>query len=197
MRQANLARFCGDDASRLRPACVQTGREDGGQNLRMWQIHARAEAPRQRRKEREPRSELVRRSYWIWLRTGSIYGTPVTPIPTHAWFTCGADGANGFRLGQKVSATTCRRSERNCSQLWTPSGGQMQPKSRKGIARDLGELSHPASKQFACGWDRSQRCHSSLRTGKPFTWRRTPASCDRAVADKETRGNLMELINPD
>ena len=141
----------------------------------MWQIHARAEAPRQRRKGREPRPALVCRSYWIWLRTGSIYGTPVTPILTHAWLRCETDGANGFRFGQKVSVTTYRRSERNCSQFRTPSGGQMQPKSRKGIARDLGELSHPISKQFACGWDRSQRCHSSPRTGKPSTWRRAPA----------------------
>ena len=141
VRQANLVRFCGDDASRLRPACVQTGREDGGQNLRMWQIHARAEAPRQRLKGREPRPGLVGRSIWIWLRTGSVYGIPITPIPTHTWFTCGTDGAKGFRLGQKVSAYN-RRSERNCSQLRTPSGEQTQPKSGKGNARDLGELDH-------------------------------------------------------
>ena len=197
MRRANLARFCGDDASRLRPACVQTGRGDGGQYLKMWQIHARAEAPRQRLDEWELGPAPAGRSNWIWLRTGSVYGIPVTPFLTHAWFMCETDGAKGFLFGQKVSVTTYRRSERNCSQLRTPSGEQTQPKSRKGIARDLGELSHPISKQFACGWDRSQRCHSSPRTGKPSTWRRAPASCDRAVADKETRGNLMELINPD
>ena len=101
MRQANLARFCGDDANRLRPACVQTGREDGGQNLKIWQICPRAEAPRQRRKRKEPRPSFVRQSTWIWLRTGSVYGIPVTPILTHAWFMCGTDGANGFRFGQK------------------------------------------------------------------------------------------------
>jgi hypothetical protein len=143
VRQANLVRFCGDDASRLRPAFVQTGREDGGQNLKIWQICPRAEAPRQRQKEREPRPELVCLSYWIWLRTGSVYGILVSRNPTHAWFMCGSDGAKGFRFGQKVSVTTYRRSERNCSQLRTPSGEQIQPKSRKGNARDLGELSHP------------------------------------------------------
>ena len=119
------------------------GREDGGQNLKLWQIHARAEAPRQRRKEGEPRPRLVRRSYWIWLRTGSVYGIPVTPNHTHAWFMCGTGGANGFLFGQKVSVTTYRRSERNCSQLRSPSGEQTRPKSRKGIVRDLGELAHP------------------------------------------------------
>jgi hypothetical protein len=143
VRQANLVRFCGDDASRLRPTFVQTGREDGGQNLKIWQICPRAEAPRQRRKEREPRPELVRRSYWIWLRTGSVYGIPVTPILTHVWLMCETDGAKGFLFGQKVSVTTYRRSECNCVQLRTPSGEQIQPKSRKGNARNLGELAHP------------------------------------------------------
>jgi len=143
VRQANLARFCGDDASRLRPACVQTGRGDGGQYLKMWQIHARAEAPRQRLEEWEPGPAPAGRSNWIWLRTGSVYGIPVTPILTHAWFMCETDGAKGFLFGQKVSVTTYRRSERNCSQLRTPSGEQTRPKSRKGIARDLGELAHP------------------------------------------------------
>ena len=144
VRRANLARFCGDDEHRrLRPTCVQTGREDGGQYLKLWQIYARAEAPQQRLKEREPGPALVGRSNWIWLRTGSVYGTLVSGIPTHAWFMCGTDGANGFLYGQKVSVTTYRRSERNCSQLRTPSGEQTQPKSRKGIARDPGELVHP------------------------------------------------------
>ncbi len=103
VRRANLARFCGDDESRLRPACVQTGREDGGQCLKMWQIHARAEAPRQSRKEREPGPASVRLSNWIWLRTESIDGIPVTPNHTHVWFMCGTDGANGSPSGQKVS----------------------------------------------------------------------------------------------
>ncbi len=140
VRRANLVEFCGDGVSRLRPACVQTGRGDGGQNLKMWQIHARAEAPRQRQKEREPGTALVGRSNWIWLRTGSVYGIPVSAILTHAWFMCETDGANGFLFGQKVSVTTYRRSERNCSQLRTPSGEQTQPKSRKGNTRDPGEL---------------------------------------------------------
>ena len=142
MRQANLVRFCGDDASRLRPACVQTGREDGGQYLKMWQIHARAEAPRQRLEEWEPGPVPAGRSNWIWLRTGSVYGIPVTPILTHAWFMCGSDGANGFRVGQKVLTTTCQRSERHCNLFRTPSGEQTQPKSGKGIARNPGELAH-------------------------------------------------------
>ena len=141
MRRANLARFCGDDASRLRPACVQTGREDGGQYLKMWQIHARAEAPRQRLEEWEPGPVPAGRSNWIWLRTGSVYGIPVTPILTHAWFMCGFDGANGFLFGQNVSVSN-RRSEHYCNLFWTPSGEQTQPKSRKGIARNPGELTH-------------------------------------------------------
>ena len=111
--------------------------------MKIWQICPRAKAPRQRRKEREPRPELVRLSYWIWLRTGSVYGTPVSRNLTHTWFMCGTDGAKGFLFGQKVLAITGRRSERNCSQLRTPSGEQTQPKSRKGIARDLGEPAHP------------------------------------------------------
>ena len=137
-----MAKFCGDDANRLRPPCVQTGREDGGQYLKMWHIHARAEAPRQWRKEREPGLAPVRLSTWIWLRTGSIYGIPVRLYPTYAWFRCGTDGANGFRFGQKVSVID-RRPEYYCNPLWTPSGEQIQPKSRKGVARDPGELSHP------------------------------------------------------
>lgn len=142
VRRANLARFCGDDMSRLRPAWVQTGREDGGQYLKLWQIYARAEAPRQRLKEWEPGPALVGRSNWIWLRTGSVYGIPVSAIPRHAWFMCGIDGAKGSLFGQKVLTTTSQRSERNCSQLRTPSGEQTQPKSRKGNARDPGELTH-------------------------------------------------------
>ena len=101
MRRANLARFCGDDASRLRPACVQTGRGDGGQYLKMWQIHARAEAPRQRLEVWEPRPVPAGRSNWIWLRTGSVYGTLVNHFPTHARFKCGTDGAKDFVLVKK------------------------------------------------------------------------------------------------
>ena len=113
-----MASFCGDDGSRLRLVCMQTGREDGGQCLKMWQIHARAEAPRQRRKEREPEPAPVRLSNWIWLRTESIYGIPVTPHHTHVWFKCGTDGAKGFPLGQNVSVFD-RRPEltANCSGL--------------------------------------------------------------------------------
>ena len=144
VRRANLARFCGDDDSRLRPACVQTGREDGGQYLKIWQICPRAEAPRQRQKEREPRPGLVCQSTQIWLRTGSVYGIPVSRNLTHTWFMCGADGAKGFLFGQKVSANN-RRSERNCSQLRSPSEEQTQPKSGKGIARNPGDSSHPMS----------------------------------------------------
>jgi len=110
--------------------------------LKIWQIYPRAKAPRQRQKEREPRPELVCLSTQIWLRTGSIYGIPVSRTLTHTWFRCETDGAKGFLFSQKVSVTTHRRSERNCSQLRTPSGEQIQPKSGKGNARDLGELSH-------------------------------------------------------
>jgi hypothetical protein len=111
--------------------------------LKIWQICPRAKAPRQRQKEREPRPELVCLSTQIWLRTGSIYGIPVSRNLTHTWFMCGNDGAKGFLFGQKVLAITGRRSERNCSQLRTPSGEQIRPKSGKGNARDLGELSRP------------------------------------------------------
>jgi len=98
-----LASSCGDDESRLRPACTQTGSEDGGQYLKLWQIYARAEAPRQRRKVREPEPDPVRLSIRIRLRTGSIDGIPVTPNRTHIWFMCETDGANGSPSGQKVS----------------------------------------------------------------------------------------------
>ena len=56
---------------------LQMGGEEGGQNLRIWQMQPRAEAPRQRQKWRKPRPDIVCRSTWIWLRTESIYGTPV------------------------------------------------------------------------------------------------------------------------
>ena len=173
MRRANLASFCGDDANRLRPACVHTGREDGGQCLKMWQIHARAEAPRQRRKEREPGPAPVRLSNWIWLRTGSIYGIPVTPNHTHVWFMCGTDGANGFPTGQKVSVFD-RRPEptANCSGLHPGNRYSLSPDKESPGTRE----SCLIQTTICLGWDRSQRRHSSPRTGKPFTWRRTPAS---------------------
>ena len=167
MRRANLARFCGDDANLLRPVCVQTGREDGGQCLMIGQEYTRAEAPRQRLKGREPRPALVGQSTWIWLRTGSVYGIPVTPFLTHAWFMCESDGAKGSLYDQKVSVSN-RRPERHCNLFWTPSGEQTQPKSGEGIARDLGELVHsnnnlPVNEPEVGGvivvWEREIRSH--------------------------------------
>ncbi len=103
-----MVSFCGDDEGRLRPACVQTGREEGGQCLKMWQIHTRAEAPRQRLDEWEPGPAPAGRSNWIWLRTGSIDGIPVTSNRTHVWFMCETDGAKGFAFGQNVLVTDQR-----------------------------------------------------------------------------------------
>lgn len=182
MRQANLARFCGDDTCRLRPVCVQTDREDGGQNLKIWQICPRAEAPRQRRKRKEPRPSFVRQSTWIWLRTGSIYGIPVTPNHTHAWFLCGTDGAKTSFWSKKCwSMTNDRSATAICSGLHPGNRYSLSPGKESSGTWE----SYPIQdKQLTCGWDESRRCHSSLGTGKPFTWRRTPASCDRAVAEK-------------
>lgn len=58
------------------PIPVQGNGEDGGQFwLRpMW---SRTEAPRQRSEARESGPSIADRSTWIWLRTGSVYGTPV------------------------------------------------------------------------------------------------------------------------
>lgn len=77
---------------------LQMGREEGGQNLRMWQIQPRAEAPRQRRKCLEPRPEIVRRSTQIRLRTESIYGTLVIRNRANAWLICTDDGAKILRV---------------------------------------------------------------------------------------------------
>ena len=144
--------------------------------MKMWQIHARAEAPRQRRKEREPEPAPVRLSNWIWLRTESIDGIPVRTYHTHVWFMCGTDGAKGFPDGQKVSVFD-RRPEptANCSGL--------HPGNRYSLSPDKessGTWESCLIQTTIClRWDRSQRRHSSPRAGKPFTWRRTPAGSER------------------
>ena len=173
VRRANLTKFCGDDVNRLRPVCVQTYREDGGQNLKMWQMRPRAEAPRQRQKRREPRPEFVCQSTWIWLRTGSIYGIPVNHNPTHTWFMCRNDGAK-----TSIWSKTCRSMIDDRSITAVRYG--LHPGNRYSLSpgKDSSGTreSYPIQqKQLSCGWDESRRCHSSPGTGKPFTWRRTPA----------------------
>lgn len=85
---------------------LQMGGEEGGQNLRMWQMQPRAEAPRRRQKWRKPRPDIVCRSTWIWLRTGSIYGTPVIRDYANSWFICMDDGAKTLRLCKKCWSWT-------------------------------------------------------------------------------------------
>ena len=74
--------------------------------MRMWQIQPRAEAPRRRQKWRKPRPDIVCRSTWIWLRTGSIYGTPVIRNYANFWFICMDDGAKTLCLCKKCWSWT-------------------------------------------------------------------------------------------
>ena len=164
--------------------------------MKIWQICPRAKAPRQRQKEREPRPELVCLSYWIWLRTGSVYGILVSRNLTHTWFMCGSDGAKGFLFGQKVLASTCQRSEHNCNQLRTPSGEQTQPKSRKGNARDLGELFHPYQSNLpADGTEVRGAIVVRGRESRLHGEGHQPVPKEVSVAEEST-GNLWNLLYP-
>ncbi len=162
---------------RLCPSFAQKGGEGGGQPASgpLWRL---VEAPRQRPGKEESRHSTAGLPIWIRLRTGSIYGTPVRLYSSSLSVNelemvkpnlllmrgrCRSIGIDDnhhtvfgvcFHLGDRYSLSP-KREQRGTQETY--------------IASPLGPHLVPV---WQC---RSRRRHSSLRTGKPSTWRRTPA----------------------
>ena len=160
----------------LYPFLAQKEGEDGGQSTPRL-VWCKAEAPRQRPGKEESGPLTAGQSTRIWLRTGSTYGTLVK-------FDLNPLSINGFRM-VKLNLLhikgrcwliltydhhpTVFGDGNHPGDRYSLSSGREQPGTQENCSINVNH-------NLPVGWNSSRRCHSSLRAGKPLTWRRSPAN---------------------
>ncbi len=159
----------------LCPSFAQKGGEGGGQPASgpLWRL---AEAPRQRPGKEESRHPTAGRPIWIRLRTESIYGTPVRLYSS----SLSVNEFETVKPNLLLMRGRCRSIVIDDNHH-TVFGVCFHPGERRSLSpgKKRPGTQEIRSTKLECnepaGWDGSRRCHISLRAGKPFTWRRTPA----------------------